>query len=57
MPVAFMANIRLGWNVLTMTNALAHYEHLQIKDRKKFYNIGPRMKLILMEQTKTLLYI
>jgi hypothetical protein len=39
--MALLTNIRLSLKFLPGTNALAHYEHLQIADVKSFITLSP----------------
>jgi hypothetical protein len=41
---ALLTNIRLSWKGLLESNTLAYYKTLENYDRKKFYNIGPRVQ-------------
>jgi hypothetical protein len=41
MLLSLFANIELGWEDLTETNALAYKEHSSITDVKSFIILGP----------------
>jgi hypothetical protein len=44
---ALLANIRLGWKVLSGTNTITYFEHLEDMTVKCFRTLAPRTGLLV----------